>query len=233
MARRSRLPSFVSRTVRRLRGLPQYDVELDVESVFLGTDYGGYEIVPELLTEQSVVYSVGIGEDISFDLGLIERFGCTVHGFDPTPRSLAWLAQQALPPTFTVHGFGLAEFDGTASFAPPKNPAYVSHSVLTENRDDCIDLPVKRLETVMRDLAHTHLDVLKLDIEGAEYAVLDDMIAIGMLPRQLLVEFHHGIAGVELAKTEASLARLRQAGYRVFDARATGREFSLLRTSTP
>jgi len=226
------MPRFVSSTIRRLRGLPRYDVELDVPSVFLGTDYGGYEIVPELLTEHSVVYSVGIGEDISFDLGLIEHFGCTVHGFDPTPRSLAWLAAQALPPTFAVHGFGLSDFDGTASFAPPKNPAYVSHSVLTENRDGCIDLPVKRLATVMRELEHDHLDVLKLDIEGAEYAVLDDMIAAGLLPRQLLVEFHHGIAGVELAKTEASLARLRQAGYRVFEARDSGREFSLLRGAT-
>ena len=142
MARRSRMPSFVDSAIRRLRGLPRYGVELDVPSIFLGTDYGGYEVVPELLTTDSVVYSVGLGEDISFDLGLIERFGCAVHGFDPTPRSLAWLAAQALPPGFSIHGFGLAEFDGTASFVPPKNPAHVSHSVLTEGRDVAIALPV-------------------------------------------------------------------------------------------
>ncbi|GIS18490.1 MAG: hypothetical protein CM15mP120_04060 [Pseudomonadota bacterium] len=44
----------------------------------------------------------------------------------------------------------------------------------------------------MRDLGHDHLDVLKMDIEGAEYAVLDDMLQSNILPDQLLVEFHHG-----------------------------------------
>jgi hypothetical protein len=51
------------------------------------------------------------------------------------------------------------------------------------------------------------------------------------LPKQLLVEFHHGMGGVPLSATEASLDRLHAAGYRVFDARETGREFSLVRSS--
>jgi FkbM family methyltransferase len=228
MARRSRVPAFLGGALRRFRGRPRHGVELDVASVFLGTDYGGYEIVPDLVSRDAIVYSVGIGEDISFDLGLIERFGCAVHGFDPTPRSLAWLEKQALPAQFLVHPFGLAEFDGVARFAPPANPAYVSHSVLPGHGGDRIELPVKRLATVMKELGHDRLDVLKIDIEGAEYAVLEDLLATGVLPKQLLVEFHHGMGGVALETTEASLDRLHAAGYRVFDARETGREFSLV-----
>jgi len=34
----------------------------------------------------AVVYSLGIGEDISFDLALIEKYGARVHAFDPTPK---------------------------------------------------------------------------------------------------------------------------------------------------
>jgi FkbM family methyltransferase len=230
MARRSRIPSFLGGALRHFRGRPRQGVEVDAPSVFLGTAYGGYEVLPEFVREDAVVYSVGLGEDISFDLGMIERFGCTVHGFDPTPRSLAWLEKQALPERFLVHPFGLAEFDGVARFAPPSNPAYVSHSVLPGHAGDRIELPVKRLETVMKDLGHERLDVLKIDIEGAEYAVLDDLLASGLLPKQLLVEFHHGMGGVALETTETSLDRLRDAGYRVFDARETGREFSLVRS---
>jgi hypothetical protein len=100
--------------------------------------------------------------------------------------------------------------------------------VLPGHGDGRIELPVKRLGTVMKELGHERLDVLKLDIEGAEYAVLDDLLAIGVLPQQLLVEFHHGTGGVALETTEASLDRLLAAGYRVFDARETGREFSLV-----
>jgi FkbM family methyltransferase len=205
-------------------------VEFDAESVFLGTSYGGYEVLPELLDRESVVYSFGIGEDISFDLGMIERFGCQVHGFDPTPRSLRWLETQALPSSFHVHGYGVADYDGVARFAPPANPAHVSHSVLRGHQGERIELPVKRLATVVRELGHERLDVLKLDIEGAEYGVLRDLLATGPLPRQILVEFHHGTGGVELDETEVALAELSRAGYRVFDARDTGREFSLVRT---
>jgi FkbM family methyltransferase len=228
MARRSRVPAFLGGALRRFRGRPRHGVEVDAPSVFLGTEYGGYEILPELVSAEAVVYSVGLGEDISFDLGMIERFGCAVHGFDPTPRSLAWLEQQALPSGFRVYPFGLAEFDGIAHFAPPANPAYVSHSVLPGHGGDRIEMPVKRLSTVMKELGHERLDVLKLDIEGAEYAVLDDLLSVGLLPKQLLVEFHHGMGGVALETTEASLDRLHDAGYRVFDARETGREFSLV-----
>jgi FkbM family methyltransferase len=228
MARRSRIPAALGGAWRRFKGRPRHGVEVDAPSVFLGTDYGGYEILPEHVSRDSVVYSVGIGEDISFDLGMIERFGCAIHAFDPTPRSLAWLDKQALPERFSVHPFGLAEFDGVARFAPPANPAYVSHSVLPGHAGDRIELPVKRLSTVMKELGHARLDVLKIDIEGAEYAVLEDLLATGVLPKQLLVEFHHGMGGVALEKTEASLDRLHAAGYRVFDARDTGREFSLV-----
>lgn len=215
--------------LRRLRGRPRHGVELDASWVFLGTEYGGYAVLPERLGPDSIVFSVGLGEDISFDLALIERFGCRVHGFDPTPRSIAWLESQALPERFQLHRYGLADFDGVARFAPPENPAHVSHHLVKGSGESVSEFPVKRLSTVLAALGHARLDVLKLDIEGAEYGVLDEMLATGTLPGQLLVEFHHGMHGIPLARTEAMLDRLISAGYRVFEARDTGREFSLAR----
>ena len=120
-----RLGAALGGAWRRWHGRPRHGVEVKVESVFLGTEYGGYAVIPELLRPGALVYSAGIGEDISFDLALIERYGCRVHGFDPTPRSLAWLEKQSLPAAYSFHPFGLAAFDGTASFAPPQNPEHV------------------------------------------------------------------------------------------------------------
>lgn len=214
---------------RRLRGRPRHGVELDAGWVFLGTEYGGYAVLPERLGPESIVYSVGLGEDISFDLSLIERFGCRVYGFDPTPRSIEWLASQALPDSFELHRYGLADFDGVARFAPPQNPAHVSHTLLETETAGAVEFPVKRLSTVLAELGHQRLDVLKLDIEGAEYGVLEEMFELGVFPGQLLVEFHHGMHGISLARTEMMLDRLLSAGYRVFEARDTGREFSLAR----
>lgn len=231
MSANVRFPRSIQGIWRRLRGRPRQGVDVDANAVFLGTDYGGYAVLPELLAPGALVYSAGIGEDISFDLALIERFGCVVHGFDPTPRSLAWLKTQDLPAEYSVHPYGLAGFDGTASFAPPKNPAHVSHRVASEGEGERIEFPVKRLSTVLRELGHQRLDVLKLDIEGSEYDVLDDLLAGQLLPAQLLVEFHHGTGGVPLHRTEQALEKLQAAGYRVFDARDTGKEFSLVLAS--
>ena len=33
-----------------------------------------------------MVYSVGLGQDISWDKALIEKYRCEVYGFDPTPK---------------------------------------------------------------------------------------------------------------------------------------------------
>ena len=57
----------------------------------IGSDYGGCLVPRDFLTANSVCYCVGVGEDITFDLGLIDRFGCEVYAFDPTPRSIAFV----------------------------------------------------------------------------------------------------------------------------------------------
>ncbi|HKP59158.1 MAG TPA: FkbM family methyltransferase [Polyangiales bacterium] len=215
---------------RRLRGEPRHAPPVELPKQRLGTPYGGYAVATELLDAGSVVYSFGIGEDVSFDLALIERFGCQVHAFDPTPRSLAWVRSQQLPPQFSVHPFGLADYDGIASFAPPKNPAHVSFNQLAAGRDTSrVELPVRMLSTVMRELGHERLDVLKLDIEGGEYGVLDALGAGSIRPRQILVEFHHQLRGISVSKTERSLELLAGLGYRIFDRQSGGHEFSLLR----
>ncbi|GIS18489.1 MAG: hypothetical protein CM15mP120_04050 [Pseudomonadota bacterium] len=49
-------------------------------TMFGGGGYGAWPCLAERLHRDSVVYSVGIGFDVQFDLALIERFGLTVHG---------------------------------------------------------------------------------------------------------------------------------------------------------
>lgn len=55
-----------------------------------GTNYGGFYLPSEmLLNNNSIVYCVGAGEDISLDVEICDKYGCDVHIFDPTPRSIA------------------------------------------------------------------------------------------------------------------------------------------------
>ena len=87
---------------------------------------------------------------------------------------------------------------------------------------------MKRLTTVMKELGHERIDLLKLDIEGAEYGVIEDMQSSGILPKQLLVEFHHRFEEVGTKKTEEALARLKSMGYSLVHVTDTGEEYTLV-----
>jgi FkbM family methyltransferase len=158
------------------------------ELTFLGNpSYGGWYTAIESLGPQSVVYSFGVGTDISWDLALIEEFGCTVYAYDPDPKSAKWLKTQTLPPQFIFHAEGLATLDGMQRFYDPYNPNKVNMSTIRKNKT-YIDLPVKRLATFMRENGHDHIDLLKIDIEGSEFAVIPDIAGLDI--KQLLAEIH-------------------------------------------
>jgi FkbM family methyltransferase len=194
-----------------------------------GSAYGGWTIHPPL-DHDSVIYSFGVGEDISFDLALIERYGVTVHAFDPTPRSIAWVREQRPPAGFRLHEYGLAAYDGVATFHPPANPDHISHSMLDRAGGSApIEVPVRRLATAMAELGHDRIDLLKMDIEGAEYTVLEDIA--GLPIGQILVEFHHRFKDVGVERTRAAVALLRERGYRLFAVSPSGEEFSFLHSA--
>ena len=196
-----------------------------------GSDYGGWAVVPEGLSEESVVYAFGIGTDVSFDLSLIRRYGLTVHAFDPTPRSVAWVERQGLPEQFVFHRLGVAGYDGTATFHAPAHPQYVSYTALSRSRAkvSAVAAPVRRLGTLMDQLGHTHIDVLKMDIEGSEYEVIEDLLHKRLDVRQVLVEFHHRFEAVDVRKTKDAIAALGQGGYRIFHVSSSGEEFAFIR----
>ena len=73
----------------------------------LGSDYRGWVVPTDIIHPGMVCYRGGVGEDISFDLALINRFGCTVHVFDPTPRSIAYVDRFAPKENFYFYPFGL------------------------------------------------------------------------------------------------------------------------------
>ena len=154
----------------RRRYYGEFKVQLRRPLHKYGTSYGGWTIDPTGINKNSVVYSFGVGEDISFDLSLIQSFGCAIYAFDPTPKSIAWIGKQDLPPQFHFFDFGIAAYDGQGIFNPPTNSEHVSYTVLArpETENDGIQAPVYQLQTIMNRLNHRRLDLLKMDVEGAE-----------------------------------------------------------------
>lgn len=201
--------------------------------VRLGSEYGGWSFLPKLLDRNSVVYLVGIGSDISFDLQLIRLVGCDVHGFDPTPNASAWIANQALPPKYHYHSVGLAAADGVAAFLVPEIEGWDSFGTVSDEtpEDRIVRCPVKRLATIAGELGHDHVDLLKMDIEGFEYDVLVDILGGDLLPGQLLVEFHHRMYTFSAEDTRRSVDAIKASGYTLMSVSNVGHEYSFVRTS--
>jgi len=208
--------------------------DIDCATERFGSEYGGWEIITSDIDSDSIVYSFGVGEDASFDVGLIEKFDLTVFAFDPTPRSIEWAATQSLPQSFVMHPFGIASFDGDVQFNPPDNPEFVSHTLLDRPSTErqAISVPVKRLSTILKELGHDRIDILKMDIEGAEYDVVEDMKQNDIRPNQILIEFHHRFQNVGVEKSRNAIQQIKSMGYELFAVSSSNEEFCFARRAT-
>lgn len=223
-----------------LRTYPEWGFHLPrVESTRqltrIGSDYGGYFLDSSILPQDSVIYSAGIGLDISVDLALIRQYCCTVHAFDPTPQVQTWLAAQDLPSEFRFHPVGIADFDGVADFFLPPRPDFLSHSMVASRQysADSIRVPVKKLSSVMKELGHKRIDVLKMDIEGAEYAVMLDLIRDRIEVGQILVEFHHRLSSIGVKSTRRMLHEFGHYGMDLCHVSPRADVFTLIRRTLP
>jgi len=189
----------------RLRIAPRDDL------VSFGVGYGAWTI-PDVLDETSVVYLGGIGKDIVFDLSLIARYGCTVHAFDPVPESVEYARAAArAEPRFVLHPTGLWSDDGALRFFDHREPGFVSHSATDMHATGTFfEAPVRAVDSLMRELRHDHVDLLKLSVEGSEYELVGDVLAKQIDVRVLCVEFAQP---APLARIEETLASLERAGY--------------------
>lgn len=196
-----------------------------------GSEYGGWDVYPNGIDCDAVIYSIGVGEDVSFDLSLIDALGVTVHAFDPTPRVVEWISSLKLPTSLVFHPYGIAEYDGTAEFFPPENKTFVSHSMIQKAGKPGVKVPVRRLSTVMKELGHDKIDVLKMDIEGAEYAVIEDIFSEKVPIDQLLVEFHDRFKEVGIGKTRTAIEMLMTNGFVPIAIGESGDEYSFVHSS--
>lgn len=202
-----------------------------VRAEWHGNSYGGFYLDGSLLGDSSVVYSFGIGQDVSFDRAIIDRYGCSVYGFDPTPKSIEWVARQSLPARFTFLPYGIAAESGPVKFHLPKVKDHVSGSLLKQKNVSALNavtVAMKSVKDAMRDLGHERIDVIKMDIEGAEYSVLPALLEAGIRPDHLLVEFHDRFFLDEPARSRQSVKLLQETGYEIYAVSDTYEEVSFI-----
>ena len=110
----------------------------------------------------------------------------------------------------------VGDSDGTATLTVPNNPGWASVLDPAVTGADptgsaVVEVPLRRLSTVLAEHAVGHVDVLKVDVEGAEPAVVRGMLAGPVRPTVCVIE---GVApGVGRSAGDEAVALLVEAGY--------------------
>ena len=152
--------------------------------VRLGTDYGGWW-VPEYLLKiknrTKTLVSVGLGFDVSFDKEMFAS-DFSIIGLDPLDDSIKY-AHSVLGEDSQVRliNCGLWVASGVGTFFSPQNQAHDSWSIQNLQNTDINQskkFPVISLKDLLLkfpEIEKSDFSYLKMDIEGAEIRVLDDV----------------------------------------------------------
>lgn len=140
------------------------------------------------LSADSVVLDVGafVG---AWSEKMSDRFGCTIYAFEPNPGVVGSL-ERRLAEREGVHiepvGLGAADQTARLSVHGPGSSIYD-----TDAEETC-EVTIRDVVAVFDELDLDRIDLLKLNIEGAEYDLLDRLVDARWLPRidRLLVQFH-------------------------------------------
>lgn len=137
-----------------------------------------------------------------------------VQAFEPDPSTFRLLAENVASNHMDVevHNCALWDQDGEVQFfVDSDNPGSLLMSTdPTRLKGESIMVPARRLSSFISGT----VDFLKLDVEGAEARVLDDLVQTGKIEsvKQMVVEYHHRIGNQKSALGDF-LRLLEEAGF--------------------
>jgi FkbM family methyltransferase len=147
---------------------------------------------------------------MSLELELAKMASQPVLVFDPSPTGINTVAESDTR-NLKFFPVGLAAHAGPVQFSLPVDPEEGSYSVVQDGVEvvsfECYDLP-----TIMSRNGDSSIDLLKMDIEGFEFDIVNQILDQNIAVRQLCVEFHRWLRPGATLKT---VARLYRAGYRI------------------
>jgi ribosomal protein L25 (general stress protein Ctc) len=163
-----------------------------------------------------ILYGAGIAQEPEFEEEIAGSYGISVHGFDCTIP-----ANTVLKNNVSFHHWCIGSNPSVLSLNA--NPNSVADSVGRENtfennvysqRSQNKTFLFKTLSETKLLLKHSHIHILKMDIEGYEWKILQDHIInhpkSDDLPDQILVELHTNGANKEAVPSHLTEGKMRQ-----------------------
>lgn len=192
----------------------------------LGTKYGGWTIDIDSVNENDFIVDAGLGEDVSFDQSLNQIKKINIIGIDPTPKSHRYIENINLPNLKLIKkAIGVNDGDVIKMYKN-SNPNWVSESAFS-NHVNVSNREYYEVETISLDtlIKEYKPSIVKLDIEGSEYDVLDQCIGV----KQICVEFHHTqLDSKNINDTLKLIEILKNNGYTVLHSTPSHQEVTFI-----
>jgi len=184
-----------------------------------GTGYGGWTFLDSPHLTNSTVILAGAGEDISFDIALARVYKCKIIIVDPTVRAIrhvegvmerirngissdcafndtgkqdvgSYDLEGVAESQIVLEKQALWNSKGKVKFFAPQNHSHVSHSILNiQKTTQYVEVKCTTLVDIIKKYEIVYFPLLKLDIEGAEIEVLENMLDSHIRPIQILVDY--------------------------------------------
>lgn len=197
--------------------------DLDLLGMILGSQ-GMYEL-PDAV-EPKVIFDIGANIGIASVYFAMRYPKATIYSFEPLPDNQHLLQRNTeIFANIHIMPFGLSDKAGTFTYCMSNNAnSYGGGTFCNVGHDPerSIELPVKTAAAVINDLGIDQVDILKIDTEGSEFAILQGIPENIVTTAQAYIGELHGIGDWQFCE---KLSKTHQVGV---DKRFNARCFPFL-----
>lgn len=146
------------------------------------------------LNENAVVFDLG-GYEGQWASDIFSKYTCQVHIFEPfRPYAEKIRERFKCNPRIQVHAYGLAKANETAKLGISGDASSVF-----KPGNETTSIQLVRIEDFLSERNIAFIDLVKINIEGGEYDLLEHLIANGMIGKfkNIQVQFHDFVPEAE------------------------------------
>lgn len=181
--------------------------------------YGVYTVL-DCIPVNACIVSAGLGTNTNFEEDVIKKYtDADVYSFDPTPKSIEYLKTRNLYKEERFHFFpcGISKTDGQEIFYLPADDTAVSCSTIKNmySSKENIVVEMRSFQSVLGIIQVKRIDILKLDIEGTEFAIIEDILNSDVEIKQICLEIHPLYFSNPYEETKKFLKKMFAANYKI------------------
>ena len=145
--------------------------------------------IKKINKKKAIIYSGGVGTNISFDKTLVKAINCKVRLFDPTPESISFMKNKTSKNLF-FYPYAIYQRNKKVKIYFDKYGLVKSNSITNFLEFDkksyyyCEAYNIPFLKKKFKDKT---IDILKLDIEGVAIEVIENCFKNNIFPQQILL----------------------------------------------